>query len=206
MDESRLRDVLRRLACNSQVGAGHDSGGRVLGENMKRTVMFTGLLSSLLVVCSNSIWSTSQEEEQSRPALAKAVTGAKISLEEALTTVMREGEPLSARFEIEDGRLQLSVYRVKDGQFAEVIIEPDTGAVAEVDPITSGGDYTVAQNRNAVMAKAKRSLREAVEDALGSNPGFRAVRAVPAFRNGHPVAEITLTKGSEWKKVHEKLD
>jgi len=139
---------------------------------MIRNTVFIGLLVGFLLVGSTSMSSTPQEQEQDRAALAKAVTGAKVSLEQGVATATREGKALSAKFEIEDGRLQLSVYRVKDGQFAEVILDAGTGAVAHVDPITSGGDYTEAQNQNAPIAKAKRSLRAAIAQVVKGNPGF----------------------------------
>jgi hypothetical protein len=37
-------------------------------------------------------------------------------------------------------------------------------------------------------------------------PGFRAVSIFPAIKDGHPVTDVTLTKGEEWKTVFEKLD
>jgi hypothetical protein len=173
---------------------------------MHRTVAFIGLLVGVSVVCSNSLSRRYQEQEGGPTALAKAIAEAKTSLEQALDVVSREGKPLSARFEIEDGMLQVSVYRVKDDQFAEVILNPDTGAVAEVDPITSGSDYSVAQDRNAVMTKAKRSLRAALTQSLNGNAGFRVGIVAPSLKDGHPVAEITLVKGDEWKKVSVSLD
>jgi hypothetical protein len=38
------------------------------------------------------------------------------------------------------------------------------------------------------------------------NKGFRAVSVTPALKDGHPVADVTLVKGTEWKSVSEKLD
>src|SRR6516165_9390436 len=113
------------------------------GHVVQKAAVFFGLVVGVSLVCWNSF---SQEQEGGPTALAKAVVGAKISLEQALDIVSRDGKPLSARFEIEDGMLQVSIYRVKKDQFAEVILDPDTGAVAEVDPITSGSDYNVAQD------------------------------------------------------------
>jgi hypothetical protein len=56
------------------------------------------------------------------------------------------------------------------------------------------------------MAKAKRSLEAAASEAVKANKGFRAVSVVPALKDGHPVAEVALVKGTEWKTVSEKLD
>ena len=48
--------------------------------------------------------------------------------------------------------------------------------------------------------------RQAVEDTVEANGGFRAVRAVPSLKDGRPVAEVTLMQGGNVKRVSEKLD
>jgi len=39
-----------------------------------------------------------------------------------------------------------------------------------------------------------------------ANPGYRAVSAMPYLDGGHPVAEVILVRGSDWKVVSESLD
>ncbi len=56
------------------------------------------------------------------------------------------------------------------------------------------------------MAKAKLSLRAATENAVKANKGFVAVSVTPSLKDGHPVAEVTLAKGEEFKTAAEKLD
>ncbi len=56
------------------------------------------------------------------------------------------------------------------------------------------------------MSKAKQSLRATLAKVLKGNPGFRAVSIFPALKDGHPVAEVSLVKGGQWKAVSEKLD
>ncbi len=56
------------------------------------------------------------------------------------------------------------------------------------------------------MAKAKRSVEAAAAAAVKENKGFRAVSVMPAMKEDHPVADVTLVKGTEWKTVTEKLD
>src|SRR5439155_24467785 len=46
----------------------------------------------------------------------------------------------------------------------------------------------------------------AAAEALKANKGYRAVSVVPALKEGHPVAEVTLVKGAEWKTESETLD
>src|ERR1700719_3827664 len=76
-----------------------------------------------------SAWSAEQDDQ----ALIKAMSDAKISLQQGLTTSQREGRPISAKFEMEDGKLQLSVYTEKGGKFSEVIVDHMTGAVAKTE-------------------------------------------------------------------------
>jgi len=171
---------------------------------MQKKALLVGLLMGLLVVSPNSLSGTYQEQD--RAGLAKAVAEAKVSLEQGLSAATREGKPISAKFEIEEGKLQLSVYTAKGDKFSEVIVDHNSGTVTKAEPITSGDDYTAAKDQNAAMAKAKRSLRAALTQVLKGNSGFRAMSVVPSLKDGHPVAEITLAKGDEWKTVSEKLD
>src|SRR5207247_10677380 len=99
-------------------------------------------------------------EEGSHGALAKAVMGARVSLERGLAASASHGQPISAKFEMEEGKLQLSVYTMKDGKFFEVIVDHNTGTVVKAEPIAEGEDYTAAQSPSATMAKATGSLRE----------------------------------------------
>jgi len=74
------------------------------------------------------------EAAKNAPALAAAVKDATVSLEAGLRASEAEGKPISGKFEIEDGKLQLSVYTAKDGQFFEVIVDHKTGKVTKVEP------------------------------------------------------------------------
>jgi len=171
---------------------------------MQRNAVLIGLLMSLLVVSSNSLSKTYQGNE--RAGLAKAVTEAKVSLEQGVSASVQVGKPISAKFEIEDGELQLSVYTAKGDTFSEVVVDTNTGKVARTEPTTSGGDFTAAKAQSEVMSKAKQSLRATLGKVLKGNPGFRAVSVFPPLKDGHPIAEVTLVKGDEWKTVSEKLD
>ena len=153
-------------------------------------------------------WGTTlaaQEEEGGRGALAKAVMGAPVSLERGLAASASHGQPISAKFEMEEGKLQLSVYTVKDGKFFEVVVDHNTGKVVKAEPIAAGEDYSAAQSQSAAMAKAKVSLRAAVEKALRDNAGYRTVSITPSLKDGRAVADVTLAKGEEIKTVSVPL-
>jgi len=138
--------------------------------------------------------------------LAKALHSAKISLQRGLTASAKEGKPISAKYEVEHGMLQLSVYTMKGDKFSEVIVDHQTGKVAKAESITGGEDLTAAKAQGEAMGKAKRSLVAAASAAANENKGYRVVSVMPALKDGHPVADVSLVKGTEWKSVTEKLD
>src|SRR5215475_6272130 len=145
-------------------------------------------------------------DDKERSELAKALKGVKTSLEKGLSASESQGKPISGKFEVEDGKLQLSVYTMKGDNFSEVIVDHKTGKVAKTEPITQGDDLTHAKEQSAAMAKAKRSLGAAASEAIKENKGYRVVSVFPTMKDGHPVADVTLMKDTDWKTVSEKLD
>jgi len=149
-----------------------------------------------------------QYEEKESAELAQALKGAKVSLKQGIVASARapKGKPISGKFEVEDGKLQRSVYTAKGGAFSEVLVDPKTGRVAKVEKIESGEDLTEAKEQAEAMAKAKTALGAAVDAAVKQNPGFRPVSVIPALKDGHPTADVTLMKGDERKTASERLD
>jgi hypothetical protein len=139
-------------------------------------------------------------------ALAAAMKNAATTLEGGLRASEAQGTPISAKFEIEDGKLQLSIYTMKGNDFMEVVADPNTGAIAKSEKITDAGDLRDAAEQKAAMAKAKVPLLTATETAVKANAGSRAVSVVPELKNGQAMAEVTLLQGTAFKKVTEKLD
>jgi len=161
---------------------------------------FLGLLTAGSPVLAETPDAKSQSE------LAAALKGVKVSLEKGLVASEREGKPISAKFEVEDGKLQLSAYTMKGKKFSEVIVDRETGKVAKTEAITGGEDLAAAKEQSETMAKAKSSLVTVTKKALEENKGFRAVSVTPLMKAGHPAADVTLLKGEEFKTVSEKLD
>ncbi len=171
---------------------------------MKTTAMTLAFLAAFLFAVPTG-WAQKYDEKE-RAELAKALKDAKISLQRGLTASAKEGKPISAKYEVEHDKLQLSVYTMKGDKFSEVIVDHKTGKVTKVEPITSGDDFTAAKAQSEAMAKAKRSLDAAASEAVKENKGYRVVSVMPALKDAHPVADVTLVKGTEWKTVSEKLD
>lgn len=145
------------------------------------------------------------EAAKNAPALATAMKEAKVSLASGLKASEKEGTPISGKFEVEDGKLQLSVYTMKGDKFFEVVIDHKSGKVVKTEPITGGDDLAAAKKQAEAMAKTKRSLRELVAKAEKANAGYKAVSVVAEIENGAAEADVALLKGTESKKVEEKL-
>jgi hypothetical protein len=169
-----------------------------------RAVPFTLLVAAIgfFGAAGVSAWAEGGDEA----ALAAAMKNATATLQGGLKASEPQGTPISAKFEIEDGKLQLSVYTMKGNDFMEVVADPNTGAIAKAEKITDAGDLKEATEQKAAMAKAKVALLSATETAVNANAGSRAVSIVPELKNGQAKAEVTLLQGTTFKKVTEKLD
>ena len=134
----------------------------------------------ILLVATIGLWSavgaTARAEEGNPAALAAAMKNATATLQGGLRASEAQGTPISAKFEIEDGKLQLSVYTMKGNDFMEVVADPKTGAIAKAEKITDADDLKEAAAQKAAMAKAKVPLLTAAEKAVSENAGSRAVK------------------------------
>ena len=138
--------------------------------------------------------------DKEKAELAPVVSGSKITLEQGMATSKKNGKPVSAKFEIENGKPQLSVYTVKDGsKYFEVIVDQTSGEIAKAEPITGGDDLTEAKKQNDGMFRATRELREAVKEAKRDNPGYSAVSVSSEMKDNHSVATVLLVKDNDWK-------
>ena len=155
------------------------------------------------------LWTTGSapaRAEGDPAALAAALKNTSATLQGGLKASEAQGTPISAKFELEDGKLQLSVYAMKGDAFMEVVADPNTGAIAKAEKITDAGDLKEAAEQKAAMAKAKVPLLTATETAVNANAGAQAVSVVPELKNGQAMAEVMLLQGTSLKKVTEKLD
>jgi uncharacterized membrane protein YkoI len=163
------------------------------------------VLSLIVLAPHHAVWAQAAEDKE-HAELAKALKDAKVSLGAGLMASASEGKPISAKFEVEDGKLQLSVYTEKNEKFSEVIVDHQSGKVVKSEPITEGDDLADAKAQSAAMAKAKISLPEALAKAVAEDAGARVVSIVPSLKHDHPIAEVELLKGDAWNTVTETLD
>jgi len=156
-----------------------------------------------LVTIGLAVVHAARAAEQDDAVLLKAMSGAKVTLQQGLTASQPKGRPISAKFEVEDGKLQLSVYVEKDKKFFEVIVDHVTGAIAKTEAITEGDDLAAAKSQSAAMAKAKSDLKTAVSKAIRTSS---AVSVVPELKTGHPVATVVRLTNGTLQAVSQPLD
>ena len=172
-----------------------------------RRIAFAGLAA---VVCLTlpmaAVRAQDDDDDEYNPAvLSKALTGVTVTLQQGLAAAQGSGTVLSAKFEVEGGKLQLSVYTVKGDKFFEVIVDHKTGKVSKTEPITDGGDLAAAKKQAEAMAKSNLSLRDVVAKAEKANAGFKAVAVAAAMDDATAQAHVSLLKGAESKEIREKL-
>src|SRR5262252_2025682 len=135
---------------------------------MKRDAGILLVGSFVLLLGFHQAWAA--EEGKEAAELAHALKGAKVSLKQGITASTPKGKPISAKFEVEDSKLQLSVYTAKGGDFSEVLVDPKTGHIAKVEKIDEGEDLMAAKTQGEAMANAKKPLATAVDTAVAKNP------------------------------------
>jgi hypothetical protein len=148
----------------------------------------------------------SADEDDSQEALIKVIDAAKITLQQGLAASEQQGQPISAKFEVDEGKLQLSVYTVKEDKFSEVLIDYVTGKVAKVEPIQGGDDLAGAHEQSAAMTNARVSLKSAVDKTMSESGNVRAVSVVASLKDGHPVASIDVLNYNQFKAIQQPLD
>jgi hypothetical protein len=146
------------------------------------------------------------DEAKEQAAVAKQLPSAKVSLSQGMTASESQGQPISGKFEVDEGRFQLSVYTAQGSAFREVIVDYTTGKVAKAGPLGEADDVAAAKKQMAAMAKAKTSLKAATDKAEQENAGYRAVSVTPMLKANHAVATVTLVKGAQFKSVSESLE
>ncbi|MES2129045.1 MAG: hypothetical protein V4463_17395 [Pseudomonadota bacterium] len=146
------------------------------------------------------------EEPSSQRDLLKALSSAKVTLQQGMEASAKSGKPISAKYELENGALQLSVYTAKSGTFNEVVVDHGSGRVAKVEQIKDGDDLSHARAQAGALAKTKHALRAAADKAEHDNPGYRTVSLTPASEGKRTIVQVVLAKGEEMKSVSEALE
>jgi hypothetical protein len=93
-------------------------------------------------------------------ALAAALKNTSATLQGGLKASEAQGTPISAKFEIEDSKLQLSVYTTKGDTVTEVIADPNPGAIKEAETIKEADDLKEATAQKGSDDKGEGAVAE----------------------------------------------
>src|SRR6202140_1828974 len=154
----------------------------------------------------NVIFANDDDDDEGQEALIKLMDAAKINLQQALTAREQDAQPIPAKFEVEKGKLQLSVYTAKEEKFFEVWGDYAAGHVLKIEPITEGDDLAASNSQSAAMAKAKTTLKEAVDKAAAQSAKARVLSAVPSLKDGRPVVSVVILDGEQVKTTQQPMD
>src|SRR5205814_2290102 len=105
---------------------------------------------SLAGAAAGPAWAQDDELE----AMATALKDTTFTLQDGLKAGEREGQPISAQFEIDDGKLQISIYTSKGDDFSEVVADPKTDSIVKNEKITDTDEHNDAADQKAGMTKA----------------------------------------------------
>jgi hypothetical protein len=160
----------------------------------------------LLAVSSSMVGAAFGDEAKDQAAVAKLLPSAKITLSQGLAVSESKGQPISAKFEVDEGVFQLSIYTAQGAALQEVVVDYTTGKIAKAEPLSEADDVAAAKTQVAAMARAITTLKSAVDKAEQESSGYRAVSVTPMHKQHHTVAMVTLVKGTQFKSVSESLE
>jgi hypothetical protein len=175
----------------------------------KRTLLIAGagaLTVIALIVVGLAIGVTVRDDDEGDEALLKALSNAKVTLQQGLAASEREGQPISGQFEFGDNKFELSVYITKDDKLSEVLFDLTSGKITKVAPVTNASDITAAYLQKTAMKTAKLPLKHAVDKAASNKTGFQAVSVAPDLKDGHAWASVVLVLGEQSKTVLVPLE
>jgi hypothetical protein len=162
---------------------------------------------SIVFLCLLGSAALADDDDYDATKLIRFFDAENMPLDQALRSSEQLGQPISAKYDVNKGVMQLSV-SIRGGQgFADVIFDHKSGSITKTQAITDEENLNQAQAHAKAMAKANAPLVKAIEEALKANTGYQAVRVVPVLAAGVvPVAMVTLIKGRDTKDVFEQLN
>jgi uncharacterized membrane protein YkoI len=181
--------------------------------NLKTPVTLLRILalSASITLSGGAALSAAEGDDQ---ALVTRLKQSKHSLAEGITQAEKEnGAAISAKFEIEDGKLLLSVYTAKSGLSADAehnaLIELNGEATnaawqPAVEVFEDKKHLTRSAMQLTLVQMSKLSLAEAVKKAEATQPGT-VYSAIPSMKNGNPVFDVKVAT-ADGKSVAVTVD
>src|SRR6266705_1630971 len=123
------------------------------------------IMIGLLTVSASLVGAAFADESQDQAAVAKLLPTAKVTLSQGLTAGESKGQPISGKFEVDEGHFQLSIYTAQGASFQEVVVDYTTGKIAKAEQLSEPDDLVAAKKKVAAMAKATTTLKAATDKA-----------------------------------------
>ena len=176
---------------------------------MKKRAFILAIAFGLGTLASSHAVLSAEEADQ---ALIKAIGGAKVSLQQGIAQVARGAEvPTEAKYEMEDGRLMLSVYTsakgfdtaAEDNSFNEyggdatvATWAPAKEVFADLKHIARSAQY------HTLLSTTKLTIPAIIQKASAQGTVFSVKEKV---RNGKPVFEVMTVQGNAAKTTFYDL-
>jgi hypothetical protein len=88
------------------------------------------ILACVAILAAASVSSALADDASDKAAVAKQISSAKITLQQGLAAAEAQGQAISGKFEVDEGKFQLSVYTARGAALQEVVVDYTTGKVA----------------------------------------------------------------------------
>src|SRR5690242_2471174 len=176
--------------------------------NMRRNTMLSMVIGLAALGTGGAAWC----EDADQAALIKAIGGAKISLPQGVSQVAKGTEvPTEAKYEMEDGKLMLSVYTsakgfdtaAEDNSFneyggdaASANWAPKKAVFTDLKHIARSAQY------HTLLSITKVTIPYTIQKASGQGTVFSVKEKV---RNGKPVFEVMTAQGNTAKTTYYDL-
>jgi hypothetical protein len=177
-------------------------------DMMRRNLMLVLAIGLATLVGRSAVWSA--EEDQA--TLLKALGSAKITLQQGIAQVAKGTEvPTEAKYEMEDGKLMLSVYTsakplntaAEDNSFNEYSGEataptwaPKKEVFADLKHIARSAQY------HTLLSMTKVTIPTIIQKASAQGTVFSVKEKI---RNGKPVFEVMTAQGNSAKTTYYDL-
>jgi len=154
------------------------------------------------------------DESKDTQALLEALGKSKLTLGEGVRQAAKSpAVPISAKFELEDGKLSLSVYTAGKG----LAVEPEKNVLQElsgspeqdkwepkVEVFKDVPHVARSSEQLTLMAIGKSSLTDIIARVEKAQQGT-VFSVTPAIRNHKPVAEVLVAEKGKVKKLFQPL-
>jgi hypothetical protein len=177
-------------------------------DMMRRNLMLVFAVALATLVGRSVVWSA--EEDQA--VLLKTLGSAKITLQQGIAQVAKGPEvPTEAKYEMEDGKLMLSVYTsaksfdtpAEDNSFNEYGGEATTATWApKKEVFTDLKHIARSAQYHTLLAMTKVTIPAIIQKASAQGTVFSVKEKI---RNGKPVFEVMTAQGNSAKTTYYDL-